>query len=226
MAEVVGQAYAPVQLLCEQAIGLLSTLSPRVLSRESQQYKLSRLASLPAAAAMVCLRGNSDVIKVWELLEVGSSIISGLAIDSKSDLTQLMETHPALAKQYSLLREEASGTTSDQSGHGVIRDPGRIRADGTHPTTRRHTAEQSLRDCESAIRSLPGFESFQLPFSPIQASLTASEGPIVAIVAHGMCSAALIVESNTFDILPLPELHLEDVEKNVNLILGRGEQSG
>jgi hypothetical protein len=173
---------------------------------------------------MLCLRGNSDVMKAWELLEVGSSVISRLAIDSKSDLTQLMESHPALAKRYSMLREEASSTTSDQPGHGVIRDPGRIWADGSHPTTRRHIVEQFLRDCESAIRSLPRRESFQLPFSPIQASLTASEGSKVAIVAHGMCSAALIVERDAFDFLPLPKLRLEDVEKNGDLLLGLGAE--
>jgi hypothetical protein len=163
--------------------------------------------------------------KAWELLEMGSSVMSGLAIDSKSDLTRLMGIHPVLANRYYVFKEITSHAIPGRHTHNIHSNTDISRAEDEDSLTMQYADEQSLRDCETEIRSLSGFESFQLPFSPTETMRLAADGPIVAIVAHGLCgSAALIAEEDGFGFLPLPKLYLEDVEVNVNQVLGRGAE--
>jgi len=223
--EAICEAYGPILILCERAIALLSLLSPRTLSRDSQQYKLSRLASVPAVAALVCIRAKLCAAEAWELLEMGSSVMSGLAIDSKTDLTRLMEIDPDLANEYRACKEIISLTIPFRLLRNEHSNTDISSIEEIYPVANQDAHDQSLRDCETKIRSISGFESFQLPFSRAETMLMAADGPIVAIVAHKLCgSAALIVEKVGFSFLPLPKLCLKDIEENVNRLLGRGAE--
>jgi tetratricopeptide (TPR) repeat protein len=232
--QAICEAYGPIQILCEQAITLLSWLSPRTLSRDSQQYKLSRLASLPAVAALACIRAKSCAAEAWELLETGSSVMSGLAMDSKNDLTQLTEIDPILAQQFHAIKDRFFRTTPLRAirnmlssiDNSLLEQIEQIeQIEELYPIAMQDAEDQSLRDCETKIRSISGFESFQLPFSRAENMRMAANGPIVAILAHRLCgSAALIVREVGFSFLPLPKLSLGDVEENVNRLLGRGAE--
>ncbi|MCJ1237290.1 hypothetical protein MMC14_005275 [Varicellaria rhodocarpa] len=218
------EAFAPILILCENVIDLLYELCHRSLSRDDQQFKLSRMDSLPAVAVAVALRGNRDPIKAWQLLEAGCAVMTGLSIDLRRDLTRLMKSHPEVATRYSELRKDAlqsdvqAGLRSDSTTISVIKN-------GTSEMlSRRLNNVEALENCELEIRSLPGFESFQLPFSILDAFKAASEGPIVAINVHGLKSAALVIRKESLGFIDLPDLDREEVERNVNLVLSKAKE--
>ena len=135
-----------------------------------------------------------------------------------------MESHPEVATRYSVLRKDAlqndiqTGLRSDSTTMSVIKS-----STSEMLSCRLNTVE-ALEYCEREIRSLPGFESFQLPFSLLDAFKVASEGPIVAINVHDLKSAALVMRKESLGFVDLPDLNPEDVERNVNLVLGKAKE--
>ena len=87
------------------AVGLLARVAPRSLGRSDQEYWLSELAGLGTQAAACCLQAG-QVDRAVELWEQGRGVLLGQALDTRTDLTQLVEEHPQLAAELIRVRDE------------------------------------------------------------------------------------------------------------------------
>lgn len=191
----------------EKAVSLLDRVAPRSLVRSDQEHVLEDLAGLASDAAACCIQANlAD--RAVELLEQGRGVLLGQALDIRTDLTDLTDQHPGLAKRFTTLRD-ALDDAGDQGEHPVMR-PGqegqdlnaaiagaRLKAD-----QQRATAE-AFEQVINEIRDRPGFDGFLRPLSAPGLLAAAANGPVVIINVSEFGSHALIV-SSTGVLAPVP----------------------
>jgi hypothetical protein len=128
---------------------------------------------------------KGDVGEALRRIEFGRALILGYLIDGRSDLSELEQAYPDLAKEYEQLRFKAF--RSIDSAEQAIRE---------QMSRQRREASQQSEDCERRICQKPGFERFlQLP-STEELTACASEGPIVIVnVTTISCDAILVLPS-------------------------------
>ena len=90
--------------LLRDAIHLLPLVASRSLQREDQQYILGKLTGLASLAASVSLEVRERPVEALRLLELGRSVTNGQLLDYRSDISDPMEHHPALAEEFDSLR--------------------------------------------------------------------------------------------------------------------------
>ena len=108
--------------LLETAVRLLPETTPRQLERSDQQYVLGVAAGLAGDAAALTLAADpaDDVrpARALQLLELGRAVLLSQALETRSDLTDLQERHPKLARRFVNLRDALDQPTPllDDSG--------------------------------------------------------------------------------------------------------------
>lgn len=128
-------------------------------------------------------------------MELGRGIIMGLAIDCRSDLSELEKKSPELFGRFRSLRLEIDSPIAkeeQQSGEQY-----------------RHRQVQAIEEMEhtlASVRELPGFAGFQLPPASEDLMAMAAQGPIVVFNTTNFRSDAIIVTSSSITALPLPKL--------------------
>jgi len=178
----------------ETAVNLLPRACSRFLSRDDQQHAVRQTAGLAADACSLSL-WKGDVDEALRRIEFGRGLILGYLIDGQSDLSELENAHPNLAKEYEQLRFKAFRQVD--SDKPVIRE----QLTGEH-----QEASRRLEDCERRIRKEQGFEHFlQLPPTE-ELTACASEGPIVIVNATDIGSNAILVLPSGPQAIALTEL--------------------
>jgi hypothetical protein len=120
------------------AAELLGRVAPRSLTRSDQEHLLDAMGGLGSEAAACCIHaGQRD--RAVELFEQGRGVLLGQALDTRTDLTALAETHPELASRFAALRDELDSvdepalrtamTTQERSTDGT-RDRGGMTPSG------------------------------------------------------------------------------------------------
>lgn len=142
--------------------------------RDDQQYIIGQISGLASLACFAALQANSSTYEALQKLGACRGIITGVVIDSRSDVTALETLHPELHNSYNSLRELIA---SHHYGEIPL------------PQTNGHlTLEKLLENLETTewqIRKLPGFASFQLPAPLESIQLLANSGPIVTFNVCG-----------------------------------------
>jgi len=204
--------------LLETAVRLLPEAAARHLDRTSRQDMLKSYAGLagPAAALVLADPRRGTVAHrarhALRLLETGRGVLLGQALDTRTDLTELAERHPALAARFIELsgRLDAIEDSLDAGTPTASRPPDRESA-----VDRRRRAASAFEKTIEEIRALPGFETFLLPPEPEQLVRHAAHGPIAVLTTSGHGHAAILVTGEGITALPLPELGRTDLVRKV-----------
>ncbi|KAL4746056.1 CHAT domain-containing protein [Aspergillus terricola var. indicus] len=181
-------------VLAENAVRLLPLVCARYLARDDQQHAIIQTAGLASDACSIFLQLRQPE-KALQMLEFGRGLILGYLIDSRSDVDQLQNDHPALAKEYDRLRH-------------ILSQP----LDSVRPENRdqllqwKKNAPHELENCLAAIRQQEGYERFLL--EPVVEDLTsqAAEGPVVIVNINDFGSHAIIVQDQKIRSLDLPDM--------------------
>lgn len=204
--------------ILEGAVKLFTKISPRFLDRDDQEHMLSDrgFTRLAADAVAVALQAGAEPAHCLGLLELGRGIIMGLAIDYRSDLSELEMKNPELFVRFSSLRLEIDSP--------VAKD--KYQSTEQH-RRRRVQAIDEMEETLTDIRRLPGFGGFQLPPSSVDLMAMAVEGPIVILNSTRLRSDALIVTSSSIKALALPKLVYQEVNDRMPQVGGmvRGKRS-
>ncbi|MFD4322850.1 CHAT domain-containing protein, partial [Streptomyces sp. NPDC058548] len=197
--------------LLESAVQLLPEVAPRQLERADQQYELGGFAGLASDAAALALADQDTSLdgdrptKALRLLESGRAVLLSQLLDTRSDITDLQQAHPELAKRLADLREQLDPAFARGPTAGLGRDP----------AVERHVAAL-FSATVAEIRELPGLESFLLPPDTETLTQDAAQGPIVVFNVSSHRSDALLITPDGVADLPLPRLDLHSVTGKIN----------
>lgn len=217
--------------LLADAVRILSTVSPQILTRHDQEHCISEFARSPGEAVSFAIFAGSTASHVLSLLELSRGIIMGFAIDCRTDVSELRLVHPDIFDKFDRLRIEIDAPLGNQlwRNNPLLRESlGAFHHhDAEDQRRRRALAIHQMEETLDYIRQLPGFEGFQL--SPSAATLMniAAEGPIVIFNCTEFRSDAIILTSSGIKMLPLPTMVLSTVEDWMAqlIVLIRGKRS-
>lgn len=189
-------------VVAKQAVEFLPIVNDRSLNREDLQIIISSFAGLAADACSLSLKVDGDPLQSIELLELGRGVILGYLIESRSDLSNLMQSDPEKAAKYDRLRTELNTPIREWDVHHDL-------------AKRRMTVARELEACISDIRQLPGQERFLL--GPISEELKscATEGPIVVVNITDFRSDVIIVSKSVIKAVELAGLTAPQVQSRV-----------
>ena len=201
------------------AVGLLARVAPRSLGRSDQEYWLSELAGLGTQAAACCLQAG-QVDRAVELWEQGRGVLLGQALDTRTDLTQLVEEHPQLAAEFIRVRDEldpveGSATTAATAPADRGSLSGGEKAAVRREVDRRRKLADEFDGVVATIRALPSFDRFLLPLPVGDLLAAADQGPIVLLNVSDIRSDAVVLTPAGVQVVPLPELTPHSVADRV-----------
>ncbi|MCK9878652.1 CHAT domain-containing protein, partial [Frankia sp. Ag45/Mut15] len=188
------------------AAELLTQVAPRSLALGDQEYLLAEFGGLGADAAACCVQAGMPERAV-ELFEQTRGVLLGQALDTRADLTALVEQHPDLAASFIQLRD-----ILDWRDGPALPD---LSSEDMAEATEQRITGVAFEELIASIRQLVGFESFLQPPPLNQLLAAASEGPVVAVAVSQFGSYALLVTSNGVEAVQLPELTQEAVAYQV-----------
>lgn len=214
--------------ILEGAVLLLQRVGLRSMARDDQQHRVIQLVGLAERAASAAIEAGKPAYDALKLLELSRGIIMGLVIDCREDMSDLQKTQPALFSQYNILRAEIdrpllewddiAQVDSLHTVDGIINHT--QRQDRSHLREIRVRAASEMELTIEKIRTLPGFERFQLPPSPQQFMAMAAHGPIVIFVSNCCRSDAIIITATAINSMPLPKLHNNEISNWLDRIQG------
>lgn len=197
-------------LFYEAGLNLLPVVSPRSLKHSDKQYTLAKFAGLAARGVGAALNANTRVSDALMLLELGRGVISGLILEMRTDITELRENYPDLARRFTALRDELDAPNE----RALSLDNVDSLPLGKLGTKRTQETDQQFKEAIAEIRELPNFEGFLLPPTADQTKAAATNGPIAVInVSEYRCDAFLVTCSE-IRVLELPNLHEREVNKH------------
>ncbi|MCP9985384.1 CHAT domain-containing protein [Streptomyces sudanensis] len=208
----------------ETAVMLLPQVTPLRLERGEQQYVLSDFAGLAADAAALALSSSEGTEstraeRALRLLEAGRSILLSQALDARTDLTDLYQRHPELARRFIDLRDQLNNLPGSPEDWFVAVGGGSDRnaSQSSLEPVDRHRLVEELDHTLAEIRGLSGFASFALPPTSAELLKEASQGPVVVFNVSNYRSDALLLTPNGISHLALPRLAAETVWEKVDI---------
>ncbi|MFD4322423.1 CHAT domain-containing protein [Streptomyces sp. NPDC058548] len=219
----------------EAAVRLLPEVTLRRLERSDQQHALSDFAGLAGDAAALALAGSwgtrrERATRALQLLEAGRAVLLSLALDARSDLTDLHRKRPELAARFVRLRDQLDQPTSstdltgstDPTGYTALTsytdptgssDPAWV-SDRTDTLTARrdravadwHRLARDFADTLAEIRDVDGFASFARPPATEELLAQTGQGPVVVFNISRYRSDALLLTPDGITQLELPQL--------------------
>lgn len=191
--------------LLEGAILLLPEVSPRSLAGDQLMSSMYGIHGLAADAASAALEAGIAAAEAMKLLEMSRGIMAGIAIDCRSDLSDLSLTDRGLFNEFNNLRVEIDTPLPEWMAVNY-------RVPMIEAIRRRREAVDNMADLITKIRNLPGHEEFQLPLSPAKLMSMAADGAIVTFCSSSLRSDAIIVTTSSITSIPLPKLSFTELE--------------
>jgi len=195
------------------AVELLPELAPRHLRDPGdRQLAISGYAAVAPAAAALALADDSRpepqrAARALRLLETGRAVLLSQALDTRSDLTDLQDQHPELARRFTELRDLLDGAADPDPGAAPTvppADPGLLRAQNAE-----------LIAVLERIRAQPGFASFARLPEVEELLAEAAQGPVVTFNVSVFRSDALLLTTDGISTIPLPRLDIDTVRRQV-----------
>ena len=196
-------------LLLQEAVNLLTAVSPRSLRHTDKQHKLAGFAGLASMAAATALNAGKDAYHALRLLELGRGVIAGLLIEMRGDISDLKQQHPGLADEFTSLRDKLDApvdrTTSLISTDNIPSWESQVR--------QRQEADQKFSELITRIRAQSGFDNFLLPPTVVELMTAADPDPIIVVNLSSYRCDAFLIERDRIRVLELPGLTLKEVQK-------------
>ena len=133
--------------------------------------------------------------------------MASIQLDTSSDLTELENHHPELAKTFKSLRDEISSPRLDQKENW-----NKSSIDIVASIAHRQAAGEEFDGLIDRIRALDGFENFLLPLSGDELMELGADGPIITFNISSLRSDAFLITKNRIHCLHLPTLRFADLE--------------
>ncbi|KAH0603584.1 uncharacterized protein H6S33_007906 [Morchella sextelata] len=205
-------------ILLEEAVELLPKISLRSLEQDDQQQLLSSLYGLSSLAASSALEAGRGAYIALKLLELGRGIITGFAIDNRSEMSDLQTSHPTLFDSLINLRTEANSPLPEK-GTGNPTDYLNSSA------SKRRIALEQMDALLERIREIPEYKGFLLPPSPESLMKMAEHGSIAIMCATPLRSDAIIITKSAIESIELKKLLYKDAKTKMrdmamNLVRG------
>lgn len=199
----------------DSALELLKTLNEYSISSQDLQQTLRFVSGLATMAASAALETNRSPYEVLMCLETGRCVISGVAISSRTDVSELRKLKPNLADQYDGLRKEYALASRDLEQRENYRE------------AREHQTRiaKQLATIESTIRELPGWGTFQLALSESEVRDLAKDGPIVVVNVTQRRSDAIVITYKEILPLELPNMTHEKLLQYISLFDNMGNEA-
>lgn len=194
--------------LLQGAVELLPSVSPRSLQHTDKQYMLGEFAGLASMAAATALKVGKEAYHALKLLEVGRGIITGLLLETRTDVFGLEQKCPELAKEFVSLRDVLDSPASEAT---LLASSGDIRQELR--AKQRRQANKRFQEVIKEIRDQRGFQNFLHP--PLERDLMAAaeNGAIVAVNVSEYRCDAFIIKQDEIKVLPLTGLRHSDIKK-------------
>lgn len=167
---------------------------------------LSGSTALASNAVSMALQAGAAPSHCIGLLELGRGLIMGLAINCRSDVSELQIKHPDICDRFNRLRIQIDRPLGGQD----IDNP-------THEDNRRQRV-QAIKEIDEillSIRQLPDFADFQLAPRPQDLTALAAEGTIIIFNCTELRSDAIIV-TGSIKSIPLPKMFYSEVEEKMS----------
>jgi len=209
----------------EEILSLLPRAAPQSIERDDQQTLLRHCGGFPSSAAAVALRAGHSAYVTLCRLEEGRGVIASLLIKTRRDIRGLENTNTDLYARYKTLRGQCNqtlgGTASLTSRPPLSTVP---LSSISGQITKRQEELEELTLLEGMIRELPGFEHFQLPYSPEEITKLASSGPLVSFNVSPWGSDAIYVTmEGKVASIPLPDLKIKDLQETIQQLIGKNK---
>jgi CHAT domain-containing protein len=189
--------------ILEKAVKSLPLVSPRFLENNDKQDQLGEFEGLASMAAVAALNAGEKAQTALELLEMGRGVISGLLMDTRTDVTDLNIDDEKLSKEFELYKGLLDPPIDPRS----VTSMSYVNDTPAQDRLRQHQEISEKFDAIIAsIRSMPGQEGFLLPPSESEIMAAAAKGPIVVININQYRCDAFIVESHQIRLKTLPLL--------------------
>lgn len=223
--------YAQGAQFLTECLALLSSIFPRPSSYEDHLYILHYISGLGSLAASVFLRDGRSTLESLQALEQTRGVISGLLLDSRSDVSNLQERRPDLWSEYCQTRELVAVSTLIaplNNANFLNADlpqrtglPGLSNLTGfpagiyTMAMLSRSIMIRQLDVLKMLVRKQPGFDRFQLPPTDSELRGLARFGPIAIFNVTHVGSDAMLITKDNVQVLSLPQLILQDLRGHV-----------
>ncbi|KAM5342202.1 hypothetical protein ACJ41O_015233 [Fusarium nematophilum] len=195
-------------------MGLIPRLTPRSLDNDDRQNSLGEIAGLASDAAAVAIQAHKGVDVAVDLLEQGQGLLGASLEEIQTDVLDLRESHSELADSFERLREELSGPANMQGRIEEAPIEGAARA-RENQALRRYDAGREFDELVERIRKLPDFENFLRAPGLEAMNDIAEKGPIVIVNVSIICCNAFIIQWDSIESIPLPDLSRSAVEARV-----------
>ncbi|KAI9902249.1 hypothetical protein N3K66_004066 [Trichothecium roseum] len=197
-----------VNLLHEDALRLIPSLSPRSLGRADAESLIAQLRGLASAAAASALNAGKGPEHALRLLELGRGVIGGLLMDMRGDVTDLALKHPDLAAVFTSLRDELSASTLEAEvpmGEDMTSWEAQLK--------RRREADQEFDELVKLIRTKANFSDFLQPPGIETLTSAAARGPVIVLNTTGYRCDAFIIKSDSIQVVELPKLKTKEIRQ-------------
>ncbi|KAI1753214.1 hypothetical protein F4782DRAFT_497153 [Xylaria castorea] len=157
-------------------------------------------------AAVMALNAAKTPFEAIQLLELGRGVVAGSLNHMRSDISELQNLRPQLAKRLISLRDQLDSLSI------------------SHPKKNLpYTASKELEQLAQEIRALPGFDRFLLPPSEHMLKSAARDGLVVIIDMSAYRCDTLIIQHTRTHSLALPGLQAKDIRRLAKSFLGTPE---
>ena len=182
-----------------KAVSLVPLLTPRSLETSDKQHLLMDIVNLASMASAVALNAAKTPSDAVQALESGRGVIAGSINELRTDVSDLQQKHPQLAKEYVTLRDQIDSPAMQMQ----------------RKVDQRYTAGKELERVIQQIQRLPEFHRFLCAPSEDELKAAAECGPIVIINWTDYRCDALIIEKTQIRALQLPHLRASDIRAHV-----------
>ncbi|RDA94098.1 hypothetical protein CP533_5265 [Ophiocordyceps camponoti-saundersi (nom. inval.)] len=193
------------------AVSLIPLSVSTTLSASDKRHIVYEAVGISSDAAAIALHFGQGALAAMQLLETGRGILISSISDIRTDLSDLREQHPQLAKSFEELKSCLSTTTSSSSSSNNQLDSSKVSAVSSSNYDSRYEAGRRLPLLLKEIRTKSGFERFLLPPTEEDLCRAAEAGPIITLNVSSHRCDALIIEGSGIRAIPLPRLSKADI---------------
>jgi TPR repeat protein len=195
-----------------ECIELLPKVTLPTNSQEDLEHMLQRLGNLGPKAAAVYLRANRTDIESLQALDRCRTVIGGLLVDARSDVSLLEEQHAELAAEYKRLRDSIARRAFSSDALRSDDSTENETVVHAHHTKKRLDDVRCLDQILLDIRQTPGFANFQLALDAPEILSLASSGALIYFNITDLGSHAFLIYKGSVRCLSLPLMKMEDLD--------------
>ena len=208
---LIGRNWERAKAILKVAVDLLPTISPRILNQRDRQYNIAQFAGITCRAVSVSLQCGEKPFQALQVSELGNGVLATLQLQVRSDVRDLQESHPDLARQFYDLRDQLDSVSNSfmQLAEHV----------STSDSDYRRTLSNMFDKLLATVRKHDGFEQFLRAPSESELKALAVFGTIVVFNVSEIRSDAFIVTVDDIRLVSLPLLTPIELQAYTNMFL-------